>query len=445
MILVNHVYRYAEPTTVDPAHARLTLATSSPGVTAHPHFFTGKLLSSRPTAEMLTAVHRIVGSRFFTPANTVQKQIALADPVVTSGSGVLRFEGFSACCSAYIRVDILPEAYDGEVARNGTTNVDFNEPMRAALARVSDAQGLSLSVGREEFVLRSGDQAIVEKKVALPMRWIRGMLEVQSYQSDMRRRFQASGLQALRLLHGLPRTSTSKTPLWVTSGPFGLRTSTRDEGQGVRLSEALRLRVLERLAPLAQNLSVYADDAQQASAWVLEFPGARVHLVLSADVWRGFSGEGQALRALLRGPETGFAEVRSRLQWQSRIQVSDLASSTALSPESIDRALRILGVSGLAGYDLLEESYFHRELPFDLSMAEDLHPRLASARALLEEGAVQIVSKNPIEIAVASGDVVHRLRQVDGELRCSCPWFAKYQGQRGPCKHVLAAEATLAQ
>jgi len=444
MILLNHVYRYAAPSAVDPAQARLTLATSSPGVTAHPHFFAGKLLSPRPAAEMLTAVHRIVGSRFFTPANTVQRQVDMADPVVTSGSGVLRFEGFSACCSAYIRVDILPEAYDGEVIRHGTTNVDFNEPMRAALARVSDEQGLSLSVGREEFVLHSGDHAVVEKKVALPMRWVRGMLEVQSYQSDMRQRFQASGPQALRLLHGLPRASTSRTPLWVTPGPFGLRTSTRSDEQGVRLTEAARLRVLERLAPLAQSLSVYADDAQQASAWVLEFPGARVHLVLSAEVWRGFSGEGQALRALLHGPDAGFAQVRSHLQWQSRIQADELAASMGLSPESVGRALRILGVSGLAGYDLVDGCYFHRELPFDLAMAEELHPRLAGARALLDEGAVRIVSKAPVEVEVASGGVEYRLRQVDGEWRCTCPWFAKYQGQRGPCKHVMAAEATLA-
>jgi hypothetical protein len=25
-------------------------------------------------------------------------------------------------------------------------------------------------------------------------------------------------------------------------------------------------------------------------------------------------------------------------------------------------------------------------------------------------------------------------------VRCTCPWFSKHQGQRGPCKHVLAAQ-----
>ncbi|MBT8415649.1 MAG: SWIM zinc finger family protein, partial [Boseongicola sp.] len=29
--------------------------------------------------------------------------------------------------------------------------------------------------------------------------------------------------------------------------------------------------------------------------------------------------------------------------------------------------------------------------------------------------------------------------------RCTCPWFAKNAGQRGPCKHVLAVEMDLDQ
>lgn len=32
---------------------------------------------------------------------------------------------------------------------------------------------------------------------------------------------------------------------------------------------------------------------------------------------------------------------------------------------------------------------------------------------------------------------MHALRL--GHDRCTCPWFAKHQGSRGPCKHVLAA------
>jgi hypothetical protein len=42
------------------------------------------------------------------------------------------------------------------VVGKGTTNVDFNAGMRAALARIRDDAGLDLSVGAEALTLRSG-------------------------------------------------------------------------------------------------------------------------------------------------------------------------------------------------------------------------------------------------------------------------------------------------
>ncbi|MEL6542707.1 MAG: SWIM zinc finger family protein, partial [Pseudomonadota bacterium] len=33
----------------------------------------------------------------------------------------------------------------------------------------------------------------------------------------------------------------------------------------------------------------------------------------------------------------------------------------------------------------------------------------------------------------------HRFRSGAHGEACTCPWFSKYQGQRGPCKHILAA------
>ncbi len=412
----------------------------------HPHFFEGQLKAPRLSAELLSAIHIIVGSRFFTPANTLARLIALADPVVTSGGGVLRFEGFSACCSAYIRADMLPDSYSGDVVGKGTTNVDFNPPMRAALARVRDADGLGLSVGRDQLRLRSGSADVTERKVALPLRWVRGMLEVQSYQASMRKRLEAGGVEALRFFRGLPKASTSKTALWIVPGPGGLRTTTRPDPAGVRIADTSRLRVLELLLPKARSLAVYADDAQQASAWVLDFGAMRLSLVLSAEVWRGFSGEGHALHALMRaGPDTALPGVRAQLQWQSTLDAAALAQQLSVGQAQVDDALRVLGVSGLAGFDLSEGRYFHRVLPFDLALVEDLHPRMAAACALIEAGAVQLVRADPFEATVASGAVRHRVREVQGELTCTCPWFGKYQGQRGPCKHVLAAETVRPQ
>jgi hypothetical protein len=159
-------------------------------------------------------------------------------------------------------------------------------------------------------------------------------------------------------------------------------------------------------------------------------------------VWRGFSGEGQALRALMNaGQDEALPHVRAQLQWQATLDATQLALKLDIPQSQVEDALRVLGVSGLAGFDVVEGSYFHRVLPFDLSLMEDMHPRMAGAKALIAQGAVTILRRAPFEATVKSGDVLHRVREVGGELICTCPWFAKYQGARGPCKHVLAAEA----
>jgi hypothetical protein len=41
---------------------------------------------------------------------------------------------------------------------------------------------------------------------------------------------------------------------------------------------------------------------------------------------------------------------------------------------------------------------------------------------------------------VRSGDVDYEVRFDELGARCTCAWFAKHRGERGPCKHVLAAE-----
>jgi len=403
------------------------------------------MLAPRLVAELLTAVQLVVGARFFTPANSVAHAIALSDPVVTSGGGLLRFEGFSSCCSTYVRVDLLPQAYDGLVIAKGTTNVDFNSSMRSALARVRDDAGLELAIGPDDMTLRSGGTEVTERKVELPMRWIRGLVEVQSSQAAMSRRFEVSGLEGLRFLRTLPRASTSRTPLWITTGPAGLFTTTRATAQGVRVTDTRRLRVLENLLPRALSLTAYSDDAQQANAWVLDFGDVRLTLALSPEVWRGFSGEGLALRALLHASTRSagtLSQVRAALQWQPRLDAAALASELGLAVDEVEDALRVVGACGLAGFDLTEGHYFHRVLPFDLSGVEDMHPRLAAARELIAAGAVALLAADPFEATVLSGDVEHRVREKSGELHCTCPWHAAHRGERGPCKHVLAVEAS---
>src|SRR5690349_4115726 len=98
---IAHVYRYREASVLERTGGApaLRLATSSGG--AAPVFFRGKLVEPRQAAMLLRGLSRVVGSRFHVPPAMVARILREADPVVTSGGGLLRFEGFSACASAY--------------------------------------------------------------------------------------------------------------------------------------------------------------------------------------------------------------------------------------------------------------------------------------------------------------------------------------------------------
>jgi hypothetical protein len=67
---------------------------------------------------------------------------------------------------------------------------------------------------------------------------------------------------------------------------------------------------------------------------------------------------------------------------------------------------------------------------------EKLHPRLADARALIASGAVTVHGAGA---SVRSGDADHRVTFATPHDICTCPWWGRHRGTRGPCKHVLAA------
>ena len=441
---IEHTYRYAFASGVreNAEGGRLQLATSG-GPTQFPYFFQGQLKQPRLSALLLRTLSKVVASRFHIPAAMLRRILATRDPVVTSGGGLIRFEGFSGCCSTYARLDLNPEAYDGVVVDQGTTNVDFNAGMQATLAQIRDNERVGLAVGTDEVALLRGAEQVVERKVKLPVRWLKGFVEVQAYQSRMERRSQLGRVETLRFLRSLPRSVIAKTVYWVVPAGNGLRLSQRESAGALRVAGIERLRLLDDLAPLADGLTVFADPQGNASEWQLHFGPLKFHLTLSAEVWRGFSGEGQVL-AELAAKERGrlLKLVQGMLKWQAEIRPDEFAANWDASTESLRQAFATLGSRGLVGYDLARGAYFHRELPFDLTLIADMHPRLKSAQKMVEGGGVRVLRRTEdlIEAEVPGTDVTHRVRLSEDGDRCTCPWHAKHQGARGPCKHILAVQ-----
>jgi len=446
-IAQQQVYRYPFPShyNADPDSNTIRLATHDDNAAGSPYFFEGKLANPRRTADLLRGLMQIVHARFHVPAFMLARILAQADPVVTSSDDRLRFEGFSACCGAYVRVDMLSNSLNGETFGRGTTNVDFNQPMLSALAKIKSGDEVSLAVGADKVVLKQKQKEVVEKKVALPVRWLKGFIEVQAVQSRMELVHEIDAMHAFRFFRSLPRIKTHRHATWVAKSGKTLRLSQIKSAGSLRVGGLERLRALELLSRDAESLSVYSDSITGASAWVLNFSDCRFHLVISPEVWRGFSGEGQALASLATKHEAAIPKVQAQLKWQSIVDRKQLAKSTKLSTPIVEAALSSLGTRGLVGFDLTESTYFHREMPFDLSAVEKLQPRLIAARKLLDKENVKIGkrTKSSCEVLVQSADIQHRVVLKSGKelnWKCTCPWFAKHANSRGPCKHVLAAQ-----
>jgi hypothetical protein len=441
--IATHAYRYLRPSSVDTERGLLGLSTSggmtATGPAANPHFFTGFLARAEVAASGLLAVADVARARYYNP------QLAgFRDPVVTCDGDRLRFESFSGCCGVYARLDVLSDALDGQVTDRGTTNVDVNQPLREALARVGGGDPLHLAVGRDELAVSTLDDSVVEKKVPLPARWLRGFAEVQVICAPFDLRAELAPTEAARFLRGLP-TGFRPGALWAVPAGPGLRQSTRPVPGAVCLAGPQRLEALRPLLRFATALRVYGPPVRPgsppvASAWELALPAMRLVLTLSPEAARGFSGEGAVLDALAAEDVAADADlVGALLAFEPRVEVDLLAERSGLTAAAVKAALGQLGTAGRVGYDVAEAAYFHRELPFDPSRIERMNPRLRNARALLAAGAVTVDGQ---VATVTVEDHIHRVRLgADGVGQgCTCAWWAKYRGSRGKCKHVLAAE-----
>ena len=429
-------YKYAFPSGLDIANDRspqLSLATCDLNH-AQPYFFDGKVRAPRELGDMLVTLSDVVRTHYFLPMP------ALLDPVLTSNENLVRLEGFSGCCGVYARVDLPADAFEGDCHGRGTTNVDFNTPMRNALMRLRDNEDVRFAVGKDEVALTKGNERTVEKKVKLPVRWIKGFSEVQAYQPRLNLKMEVSAADALRFIRSLPKSAKPKMPSYAVSVGRGLRLSQRPAKGAVKILGTHRVKAIEPLLPRAKSVRVWADEDTGTSAWEVCFKTGSFFLMISPEVYRGFSGEGQVLSALANAPNDRFvSEVRAQLKWQSEINPASIADQMAAPLEDVENALAVLGSRGLAGFDVTTSQYFHRELPFDLSKVEALQPRLKAARKLVEAGGITPANADGLAYAVPGTGTTHRVKLNEGGDTCTCPWFSKYLGERGPCKHILAA------
>lgn len=405
-------------------------------------FFWGRLKDPYTTSRCLIALSNVVQSSF----NLSPFQMALLkDPIVTAGNEKIRFEGFSHCAGVYARVDILRDALDGEFPENGTTNVDFNQPMISALTSVNKGENVLLSVGKREVTISKEDRKIVERKVPLPTKWIKGLTTVQLFLADAEKAFTFNRIQTLQLFQSLPN-GKPKTDYYLIMRGNKPSFSPVKSANGICIGGINRLRLLEPLLPLATELKVFPHSSMQSVTWQLYFGAVRFSLSISRDAWRGFSGEGAALESLLEDvPDTWIDAVDKFSYANQEFNPTLLSIEEGLDLKKVENITGRLSAMGLLGFDLDENHFFYRRLPFKLSRILSLNPRLKDAEKLLQENKVEITlqTDNRVEAKVQGSGVNHFILLEGDREKCTCTWFSKHQGERGLCKHILAVKKKL--
>lgn len=437
----HYLYPFASKLDQANGSSRLALAASSQPI-AERSFFRGQLRNPELSASLLLATSEVAMRRFYVPPNMLARILRAADPVVTAIDGRLRFESFSQCCGVYARTDFLNDALLSEEFGKGTTNVDFNPPMRAELSKVRANHDFALHVTPDKVAIATTSGEAIEHKVKLPLRWLRSFAEVQAHAARMTRVHTVAGPEARRFLGSLSKQVATRDRVYIVASGTQLRVSQQASDGSVAASGLGRLQTLLPIARFAEALHVYAGPGG-TSGWELDFGVARYLLLLSAEAARGFSGEGQLLLSLTDlNAANAVARVRSTLAWQSDIQIATLATSLRLPNTTVEAALAILASQGLVGVDVRDQTYFHRELPFDRTALDELHPRLNDARELAAQGAVRIDGDTDkrLSATVSSANSEYRVRVNAEEFHCTCTWHSRTQGEMGPCKHVLAVQ-----
>jgi hypothetical protein len=428
-------YRADSTFEVRPDRSDLTLETAlaaTPfGYLGNPQFFSGFLSRPEITAAALLTVADVASARYFDLAAVRARSL---DPVVTASGDQLRFESFSACNGVHARLDILSSGIDSGEVSFGTTNVDINQPLRTALAKLGRDQLVHLAVGADALSMSTIDDHHVERQVEMPDRWIRGFAETPGIAQRMTLRGTLPGNAIGPFLSELPKGAPGPSYHFAAT-PAGLRRSVRPMTDSVHLAGTARLSAATRVARYATSLNVYGND-DGASGWVFELPGARLTLLLSPEPYRGFSGEGGLLDDLARSPSAAAAtQLSELLAWETIVNPAALAEQSGLTLHDVRGGLSHLAASGTIGFDLTEQAWFHRELPIDPDRVIRDNPRLVAARMLVESRAI---AKTGDTWVVATGDHHHYVDRLHDGFRCSCLWWAKYVGRRGACKHILA-------
>lgn len=399
------------------------------------------------------------------------------DPVITVAPDQVFFEAFSLDESSYGRLAVHSELFeDVKELAYGTTNIDFSDALLSEIQRIRSYRPTEFQVDPQGFeVATEGREGYKEKKIDVPVSWIRGFLQVQSAMTLPAVTFTVRPIDLYNLCTFLRRHKERHSPRslryllkpgqpvqvviepWNEVLTFGDSVYLGDTEQEIRTWGRRRLFLLERLLPLSRSITIHLLGTGLPSFYVADLGHLSFTLGLSGwtrNDWAGAANFDLLVGAMAQGEPEKSKQVFSQMKWKKRATAAELAQWTNLSIADVNAALRQLCSAGRVMFDLEIGKYRLRELtrdPLPVDQLRYANPREEKAKRLLQNGDVTLSERKGLANGnlMLRGSVKTKHRSVepqvilDGDGRieqgeCTCYFYKQNRLMQGPCEHMMA-------
>lgn len=410
----------------------------------------------------------------------------ILDPVIHVHPQGVTFEVFSRDEGCYATLTLEHRLFNTtQPIHYGTTHIDYSEALAQGIEQIRSQRSTRLDIGQHAVALQvetppaQPDTHVIEKKINVPISWLRGFLQVQSAAQLTQDRFSLNPIDLYNVLHHLRMHADIKgkrrgliielipqqSPSMIIEPSGTVISSQAAPYQGrhaklIRVWGRRRLALLQRLLPYTDSIDVALLGQGMPSYWTLKGQGFHFSLAMTGFSTGNWS---QALNFDLLMPRTATPDTAAlsvvllSLQQQHSSTLTTLCQQTGLSLAVCREALQHACQQGWVMFDMASDEYRYRPLtdtPLDMAHFRYRHPAeqhaydLVSRVGAIHDLQVLVIATEGVEIS-ASMDVVEDKRTYSSTLKlneegmvskanCSCHAFLQHGLAHGPCAHLIA-------
>ena len=417
------------------------------------------------------------------------------DPVISVHPDSVIFEAFSIDESSYARVTVPNENLDviGDMIY-GTTNIDFSRDLVKEFKRVRNYRPAWIKVERDAVELSTNLHSVVEKKIDLPISWVRGFLQVQSASVLPSIHLDLSAETLSLVLSHLSRNREKESPRSlrfvlkkgekpsIIIDPWDLEIpeyhyTYQDDFEGeIRIWGRRRLMTLKDLLPFTDQISVRLLGTGMPSYWSISISGHRFDLGLSGWTANDWAKKAEfSILAAVSDEEVKMDVLNEYLRTKLSLTIKQASNKLRISNRAAAHGLQRLCEQGQAMYDPTSDLYRWRQLidqfkdgdtlvnslfqsgtdgsRTDISSVQTKEDeRMTYAKKLIHDNCVKIIDSTDTEKAtIYKMEVVGRNAKIfhpdfhvdlDGRISvasCTCSFFRLNKLRKGPCNHIGAS------